>query len=287
LSEKIEVVALARVNRDRRIRVAQWLPMGLIVCAAVAGFRIPNQAERARRVASAKTVESSGPRLIFLRDCATCHGADARGTDAGPSLANVGPASVDYWLTTGRMPLVADARPAKSAQGETPPGQRLADPDAQLRRRPPAYSPAVIAQLEKYIASIAPGGPPVPTVDVSHANLAIGGQIFRQQCAACHAWSGTGGALYQRAAPSLHRATAVQIAEAVRIGPGQMPAFGPAAVRSDDIDDLAAYVRYLDHPDNRGGRPLWYLGPVAEGGIALILGLGVLVLCARWIGERG
>jgi len=46
-------------------------------------------------------------------------------------------------------------------------------------------------------------------------------------------------------------------------------------------------VRYLDHPDDRGGQPLWYLGPVAEGAIAIVLGLGLLLLVSRWIGSRG
>ena len=54
-----------------------------------------------------------------------------------------------------------------------------------------------------------------------------------------------------------------------------------------EIDDVVAYVRYLDHPDDRGGQPLWYLGPVAEGAAAIILGLGTLMLAIRWIGSRG
>jgi ubiquinol-cytochrome c reductase cytochrome c subunit len=201
-------------------------------------------------------------------------------------LHGVGPASVDYWLSTGRMPLVANARSAKSPQGVAPPGQWPADPNARIQRRTPAYSPEVIAGLETYISSLAPGGPSIPKVDLDNANLAAGGQVFRLQCAACHSWSGVGGALYQRAAPSVHSATPVQIAEAARIGPGQMPAFGTAALSNDQVDDVVKYLRYLDHPDNRGGQPLWYIGPVAEGAVALALGLGLLLLCARWIGER-
>jgi ubiquinol-cytochrome c reductase cytochrome c subunit len=66
-----------------------------------------------------------------------------------------------------------------------------------------------------------------------------------------------------------------------------MPSFGSAAVTEDQLNDVVGYVRYLDHPDNRGGNPLWQIGPVAEGAIALIVGLGALLLCARFIGERG
>ena len=116
--------------------------------------------------------------------------------------------------------------------------------------------------------------------------VAAGGEIFRLQCAACHAWSGEGGALLQRAAPSTHPATALEIAEAVRAGPGNMPTFGRAAVNDEQLQSLVRYVRYLDHPDDRGGAPLWHIGPLAEGAIAVFVGLGLLVLAIRWIGTR-
>jgi ubiquinol-cytochrome c reductase cytochrome c subunit len=244
--------------------------------AAAAGAAPPSSA-----------VTADDARITYLGDCATCHGADARGTAFGPSLQGVGAAAVDYWVSTGRMPLVASGRPPKSPQGQAPPGQYLADPNARIARRTPAYPPAMIAALVTYVSHIAPGGPGVPSVDLAHANLSDGGQTFRLQCAACHAWSGVGGALYQRSAPSLHSATPTQIAEAVRTGPGQMPAFGTAAIPADQVDNVVAYVRYLDHPDNRGGQPLWYLGPVADGGVAILLGLAALLLATRWIGTRG
>src|SRR4051812_35736975 len=213
--------------------VARVLPFAAIVCAALAGFGLPGRAGADRHAAVARAAPPSAARTVYLRDCAVCHGADARGTSFGPSLQGVGRAALDYWLTTGRMPLVANARPAKSTHGEPPPGQRLADPDAQPRRRPPAYSPADIRALEDYVLTIAPGGLDIPTVDLANADVAAGGQVFREQCAGCHSWSGVGGALYQRAAPALGAATPAQIAEAVRTGPGQMPSFGSAAVPHD------------------------------------------------------
>jgi ubiquinol-cytochrome c reductase cytochrome c subunit len=106
------------------------------------------------------------------------------------------------------------------------------------------------------------------------------------QCAACHAWSGDGGALLQREAPSIHPASALEIAEAVRAGPGNMPAFGRAALDDRQLQSLVRYVRYLDHPDDRGGAPLWHLGPLAEGAVAVFVGLALLVVAVRWIGSR-
>ncbi|HEY3833153.1 MAG TPA: c-type cytochrome [Acidimicrobiia bacterium] len=246
----------------------------------------PNSKASTAAVA-APLVSPSEARTTFLRDCATCHGSGARGTVYGPTLQGVGSAAVDYWVSTGRMPLYASTRSAKSPAIQPPPGQQLPDPTASPARHRPYYSPPMIAALVQYVASIAPGGPAIPKVDLQHASLATGGETYREQCAACHSWSGVGGALYQRAAPSLHLATPTQIAEAVRTGPQPMPVFGKAAVPDSTLNDVVAYVRYLDHPSNRGGSPLWYLGPVAEGAVAIILGLGLLLVVIRWIGTRG
>jgi ubiquinol-cytochrome c reductase cytochrome c subunit len=204
-------------------------------------------------------------RTIFLRDCATCHGADARGTTTGPSLASAGRALVDFELTTGRMP--------------------LHDPDDEPERKPPAYSSETIAALVDYVSSLAPGGPDIPAVDVAAGQIPRGGEIYRAQCAACHEWAGEGGALLDQDAPSVHAATAVQIAEAVRAGPGNMPVFPTAAVSDAELNDLVAYVESLRHPDDRGGAGLWHLGPLAEGAVALAA-LGLVLVALRAIGSR-
>lgn len=277
-------MTLTRVRRGSK----RALPYALLVTAGlVALTRAGTHASAANGPAEPTTVTPAAAKQTYLRDCATCHGSDARGTSVAPSLQGVGRAAVNFWVSTGRMPLVRNGRPPRSPQGQAPPGQYVADPTAQVRRNPPSYPPAMIAALVDYVASIAPGGPDIPSVDINNADLAAGGEIYRLQCAACHAWSGVGGALYQRAAPSLGPATPTQIAEAVRIGPGQMPKFGSSAVPPTQLDDLVGYVRYLDRPQNRGGAPLWYVGPVAEGAVAIVFGLGLLLLLIRWIGTRG
>jgi ubiquinol-cytochrome c reductase cytochrome c subunit len=64
-----------------------------------------------------------------------------------------------------------------------------------------------------------------------------------------------------------------------------MPAFGTAALTDGQLADLVAYVRYLDHPKDRGGWNIWHLGPVAEGGVAWVIAMSVLVVAVRWMGE--
>jgi ubiquinol-cytochrome c reductase cytochrome c subunit len=204
-------------------------------------------------------------RSVYLRDCASCHAADGTGSSNGPTLQGVGAAAVDYQVSTGRMPLPS--------------------PHASSRRRTPAYDPATIAALVTFVGTIAPGGPGIPTVDVAGANIGNGGQLFRAQCAACHQWAGEGGALRFGNAPSLAPATPTQIAEAVRTGPAAMPVFGQAALDDTQLRDLVGYVGGLDHPNDAGGEPLWHLGPLAEGGAAL-LALAGLVVALRWMGTR-
>jgi len=213
-------------------------------------------------------------RKLYLRDCATCHGAAGRGSVRGPSLTEVGRASVYYYLTTGRMP--------------------LNDPADVPTRTEPDYPPEVIDDLMDYVAGLGEPRPPavagpgaaLPALDLAGADAAKGGELYRLQCAACHAWSASGGGLLDREAPTLQRSTPLQVATAARVGPGTMPAFGENAFDSRELADLVAYVRDLQEPQDRGGFDLWHLGPLAEGGMAVIVGLGLLLAATRWIGER-
>jgi ubiquinol-cytochrome c reductase cytochrome c subunit len=204
---------------------------------------------------------------LYNTGCVSCHGADGIGTDQAPSLVGVGAASADFYLTTGRMPAAY------------PKGY-------QSTRKPPAYAPDEIAALVAYVASLGPG-PEIPEVDLDDADLQHGGVLFRANCAACHQAGGNGGALsYGKNAPSLHQATATQVVEAMRIGPGQMPKFDPEQFTPEDVRDIAAYVEYLKAPVNEGGLPLGGFGPVTEGFVALLFGLGGLIALCAWIVGR-
>jgi ubiquinol-cytochrome c reductase cytochrome c subunit len=163
----------------------------------------------------------------------------------------------------------------------------LDDPDDAPERGPARYSHRTIRALVEYVAGLTgKTSPAVPSVNVHDADLSAGATEYQLNCAACHATTGIGGALFKRAAPPVTDATARQAAEAIRIGPGQMPAFGRAALSDGQVRDTAAYVRYLDHPDDRGGFSLGHFGPLAEGAAIAILGLGPLLLAVRWIGTR-
>lgn len=111
--------------------------------------------------------------------------------------------------------------------------------------------------------------------------------LFQANCAACHGYAGSGGALShgQEAAP-LKDATPRQVAEAIRIGPGTMPAFSSGALSGEQVADLVTYTQYLRSPDDRGGAALGHRGPLPEGFVAWFGGLVVMLFACLWIGVR-
>jgi len=91
---------------------------------------------------------------------------------------------------------------------------------------------------------------------------------------------------YGTNAPTLHTATATQVAEAIRTGPGDMPRF-TGNLSDSQVRNIVAYVtEYIQHPTNPGGDGLGGVGPVAEGFVALLFGVGGFMLICFWIGDR-
>ena len=217
--------------------------------------------------ASARSAGSAPPdvRTLYLRDCSTCHGADGSGTSRGPTLRGQGASGVDFMLTTGRMPLSEGA--------------------SEMQRRKPSYAPDVIAALDAYVARLQPGGPAIPVLNMSAASLGDGGSLYREQCAACHQAAGEGGVLLGQNSPPLDVSNPVQVAEAIRNGPGTMPVFGPTALSDRDVASVARYVTALQHADDPGGSSLGHLGPLPEGAVALVA-MGLVIFALRRIGSR-
>ena len=208
---------------------------------------------------------SAGEQL-YLTGCVSCHGVGGVGTVNGPNITLSGAAAADFYLRTGRMP--------------------LAGPTVQAPQKPVAYDDLQIRQLVAYVASLGVG-PPIPDVRPEDGDQAEGSALFLANCAACHNASGIGGALsYGNRAPSLLSVEPTQIGEAMRVGPGQMPVFGPDTISDEQLDSIVRYVQYLQEPENPGGLRLGSAGPVPEGFVAWLAGLGVLLLFVRWIARE-
>ncbi len=206
---------------------------------------------------------------LFSANCSSCHGPEALGTVRAPNLQGLGSGTVDFWVSTGRMP--------------------LEDSSVQATRKPPRFNRLQTLEIASFVQSLTPGeGVQVPVVNTKSADLESGGELFTLNCAACHTITGAGDALMDGAyAPTLHLATPTQIVEAIRSGPGNMPHFGPGDITNDEARDIAAYVHgVIQHPDDPGGFGLGGIGPVGEGFVGLLLGVGVLMLVCFWIGDR-
>jgi ubiquinol-cytochrome c reductase cytochrome c subunit len=163
----------------------------------------------------------------------------------------------------------------------------LAAPDAPMLRRDPVFTDEQIRALVDYVASLG-GGPPIPDVQVAGADLARGRDLFINTCAACHG-AGAGGDAVGGGyvAPPLLGVDPVMVAEATRTGPGVMPVFGPGQISDEDLDAVAAYLVYLREDAAPGGATVGGAGPVVEGYVAWLVGMGLLLLAARRIERKG
>jgi ubiquinol-cytochrome c reductase cytochrome c subunit len=226
---------------------------------------------------AATPAQVAAGRALFDRDCLSCHGPGGRGNpeareqlgslgvpELGPSLVGAGAAAAHLYLTTGYMP--------------------LHHPHDQPERSKPRYSDEEIDQLVAYVASLG-RGPPVPQVDPSRGDLALGQKLFADSCAGCHQAAAAGGMVTGAIVPSLKDATPEQIAEAIRVGPYLMPRFGPKQLDRHEVDSVVRYVVSLRDPRDPGGWSLGHLGPVAEGAVAWLLAGSALLLLARVIGK--
>ncbi|HEY8788859.1 MAG TPA: c-type cytochrome [Actinopolymorphaceae bacterium] len=246
--------------------------MALVLFGGAYAVVQPNQSANAQAPEAADI--QAGRSLFVSAGCVTCHGLNADGVkDKGPTLIGVGAASVDFQVGTGRMP--------------------LAQPGQQAARRAKVFSDAEISQLAAYVASLAPG-PAIPSADqystsnLTDADMAEGGELFRTNCAGCHNFAGKGGALPDgRDAPPLTDTESVHIYEAMLTGPGQMPVFADTTLTQADKQKIIAYLDHVRTADNPGGSALGSLGPVTEGLWGWIAGIGSLVLIAVWLAARG
>jgi quinol---cytochrome-c reductase cytochrome c subunit len=202
---------------------------------------------------------------LYQAGCSSCHGIALRGTPGvAPSLRGVGPGPVDFYLSTGRMP--------------------LDQPRAEPTRNPPEYTRRQIDALIAYISTF--GGPAAPTANPADGDLALGLHEFTLNCAGCHQIVARGGLTLGAVVPDLLEATPQQVAEAVRMGPYVMPHFDYRQIDQHQLDSIARYVVWTRHPDDAGGWGIYNLGPIPEGIVAWFVGIAALVIVARLIGER-
>lgn len=256
------------INARRRRPAAGYaaLLLGLVVVALVYGSLTSTGGGTVASAETGAQQDIEAGKALFQASCSSCHGLEAQGTSQAPSLIGAGAAAVDFQMSTGRMP-------AKEVGAEN-------------ERKPVTFTPRQIHDIAGYIASLG-GGPEIPTaeqVDPRTGDPGIGSQLFSANCAQCHGFAGAGGALtYGKDAPPLTEATPTQIYEAMLTGPEAMPVFSDGALSPQAKRDIIAYITQTRVEPNPGGFSLGRTGPVTEGLVIFLGGLGFLVLISMWI----
>jgi ubiquinol-cytochrome c reductase cytochrome c subunit len=260
----------SRLRRRLSGAIALSLALGTVgvAYATVAAAATP----KAQAVSSAPSddpVEIRKGRQLYEQGCITCHGTNLQGvTDQGPSLIGVGEAAVYFQVATGRMP--------------------VARQEAQVERKKPKYDEAQVLQMAAYIQSIG-GGPEIPTGNLrgDDDNLAEGGELFRLNCASCHNFAGRGGALSAgKYAPSMEQSNDLTIWTAMLHGPQNMPVFGDNQITTEQKQAITNYIQTLKSESDPGGAPIGRLGPLPEGLVIWLVGIGAIMLMILWIGVK-
>jgi len=183
--------------------------------------------------------------MLYTQFCSSCHGADLRGGVNAPSIRGAGAARVDFWVSTGRMP--------------------AAVPWIEEGHRNTQFTQDQITAITAYVTSVEAGGEAIPRIDAT-GNARNGRTLYEQNCEHCHGVNGEGASIGGNEwAPDLHEASLVQIAEAIRTGPAQMPVFGARQFDERDLKDVVAYVWSLNGETAQQAVPLRSSGPVPEG----------------------
>lgn len=239
------------------------LVLTLLVTGALYAALAPGSA--AEDATDSAAVEAG--RELYEQACISCHGANLEGvTDQGPSVIGVGEASVYFQVSTGRMP--------------------LARQDADAVRGRTQFTDDEIDQLMAYIQANG-GGPTLPSGDLRDGELAEGGELFRLNCASCHNFAGRGGALSSgKNAPNLSEATDLQFYAAMLSGPSQMPVFGDNQLAPEEKRAIINYVQTLNESADPGGLGIGRAGPVPEGVIIWLVGMGLMLVGVFWIGSK-
>jgi ubiquinol-cytochrome c reductase cytochrome c subunit len=257
----------ARVRRRskhrRRLANAAGLMVGLVLTGALYSVFAPAQAADDTSQSAAVTAG----RQLYENSCITCHGSNLQGVpNRGPSLIGVGEAAVYFQVHTGRMP--------------------LARQEADAQAKPRVFSDKEIEQLMAYVQANG-GGPTMPSGDLRDGDLAQGGELFRLNCASCHNFVGKGGALSSgKAAPSLKGATDLEIYTAMLTGPENMPVFGDNQLTPQEKRSIINYIQTINNQADPGGAGIGRIGPVGEGLVIWVVGIGALLFGIFWMGSK-
>jgi ubiquinol-cytochrome c reductase cytochrome c subunit len=245
-----------RTARPAAALIAVWVAIsGLVGAVQAAGAEDPWEDETALRGGG-----------VYQANCAACHGTAAlggvgHGDERGPPLDDVPLPYIDQTLRTGSMPIVNKRLGVFT--------DRLSDEDREAL--------LVYMRVEFGLEG------EIPTV--GEGSAARGQELYVRNCAACHGAHATGGIVGGGTeATPLEVRDPIAVAEAIRVGPFEMPAFEEEVLDQQQVDDVIAYLALVDDAP----RTLLGLREVNDVTAALAaVGLTGAVLVMVWrLGQR-
>lgn len=262
-----------RARSDRSVRnLLSWSAL-LLGCLGIALWWSADGVAAQEPEPTTGDVDLGGQ--LYAQACAQCHasdggGATVPGTDrTAPALSGrpqITAAYVDLVLRTGRMPPAADPYDNQPREVAYDDAQRLAIVSYVTQEFGLADDLADVTAL--------------PEGDAGN-----GQAVYAANCAACHGSTGAGGVAGGGAwTPTVTGYEPETIAEAIRIGPFQMPAFGDGTITDQQVADVGAF---LEEVSAESGTPLGLveLNPVFASGFVALLAVA-MILSLLWISSK-
>lgn len=239
--------------------------LGLALAVLGPGLRDGARAqEREPALTAAQAIRAAE---LYSVHCARCHGAAGQGGVSGgepvPPLRDIPVAAIDLVLRTNRMP-------PGDPLGQTRGPIDWTEEDREL----------LVAYLDRQF-DLAGELPELP----GEGDPARGREVYATNCAQCHGYTGAGGVAGGGAfTPQVSGLDPMTIAEAVRVGPFEMPRFADEQISAEELTDVAAYLTEVAH---EGGTPLNLveLNPVYASAFVALLAL-LALFSAMFIAGR-
>jgi len=257
-----------------RRAVTGWTVVLLAAVAGLAGAAAARAVEEEQDAGPVVADPDNGAG-IYAQECAQCHGADGAGGEMpqyegrAPSLRpednpNIEVAYFDLVFRTGRMP------PAGSPYDNR---TREVVLDEQERADLIAW---LVDEFD------VPGELPEP----GEGEAGRGQAVWNANCSHCHGATGAGGVAGAGAwTPSVSDDDALTIAEAIRVGPFQMPQFEAGQISDQEVADVSAFMDTVREDADEQVLGIPELNPVYASAFVFLLALGALFLLGV-IGSR-
>lgn len=263
------------VSPGSRRALVWWVTVALGVMTAAALGTADASAQNTNPGAPQGLTGADNGGLLYSQQCASCHGAGGAGGEVpqyggrAPALLpgenpNVTVAYLDLVMSTGRMP------PAGSPYDNR---ERRVVFDEQERDDLIGW---MVREFD------VPGG----ELEVGQGAASSGQQVWAANCAQCHGATGQGGVAGAGAwTPSVVDKSPTEIAQAIRVGPFQMPQFEDAQISDQQVDDVVAFMAVVAEEPSTPVLGLVELNPVYASGFVVILAV-LLLASLAWIGGK-